>query len=91
MSNKPTYLQERTRCLQLVQAYREQIEQVVADPKWWGQREEMKLVAKKISNSLRRIEGEIKSPRARKGSDFSIDEIERAMAIIDEQNINPFD
>lgn len=48
-------------------------------------------VAEAISNSLRRIEEEIKSPRTKKGADFSIDEIERAQAIIDEQNRNPFE
>ena len=90
MSSKPTYLQERTRCLRLVEAYRERVEAWMANPK--GPLDVRSVtVAEKIAQSLRRIEGEIKSPRERKGAEFSIDEIERAQAIIDEQNRNPFE
>lgn len=91
MSNKPTYLQERTRCLRLVEEYRERVEEILADPRWINQKEDWRKVAETVATRLRGIETEIKSPRAKKGADFSIDEIERAQAIIDEQNRNPFE
>jgi hypothetical protein len=91
MSNKPTYLQERVRCLRLVEAYRERIELWMNKPGQFPESVSAALVAEKIASSLRRIETEIKSPRDRKGSDFSIDELERAQAIINEQNRNPFE
>lgn len=91
--SKPTYLQERVRCLHLVEAYRERLEEVVrksASTKL-AQLKEIGEIADKVAASLRRIEMEIKSPRNRTGADFTIDEIEKAQALIDEYHNNPFD
>lgn len=76
-----------------MEAYRERLEEVVrktsATKK--AQLREIGDIADKVAASLRRIEMEIKSPRDRKGADFTIDEIEKAQALIDEYHNNPFD
>lgn len=90
MSKEQNVIRERKRCLRLIEAYRERVEKWMAVPK--GPLDVRAItVAEKVANSLRRIEDAIKHPSEMKGADFSIDEMERAEAIMAEQNSNPFE
>lgn len=90
--SKPSYLEERIRCLRLVEAYRDRVEGILADPRWTKPvHVSWRAVAEKVAEALRGIEREIKHPEDRKGSEFSIEELEMAEAIMAEQNKNPFE
>jgi hypothetical protein len=86
---------ERQRCLALVVEYRESIERKFSKHPNPGS-----LYAdsvNKVLKSLAYIEAEIKHPSAVAEpamvlpGDFSMDEMERAMAMIEEQERNPFE
>lgn len=87
-------MDERMRCLGLVEDYRDQIEVATARLRsQHGNHREMVCayeIADKIVASLRVIEDKIKHPD-RKEADFSLEEMALAERIIDEQNKNPFE
>ena len=87
---------ERQRCLALVAAYRLSIERKVSARPVVTAHEAM--LVKRIVGALLQIESEIKHPVAKEAitevvlpGDFSIEEIERAVAMIEEQERNPFE
>jgi len=87
---------ERQRCLALVAAYRETIQRKFSQiPNYSLEREQN---VKRVVNSLLQIEADIRHPAAKEAitevvlpGDFSIEEIERAVAMIEEQERNPFE
>lgn len=95
MMAKVTYLEERMRCLKLVRAYRERVEEITIKGRSLGKPalRDMFKVADAVASSLRMIEREIESPRAanKRGGEFSLEEMEIAEKLISEQEHNPFE
>lgn len=88
--------EERRRCLELVEAYRDHLETTLArvrsTPKYQTpQYRVANLTIEKVISSLRRVEDKIKGFEAPTGTDFSLEEMALAERIIDEQNKNPFE
>lgn len=87
---------ERRRCLELVEGYRDHLQttldRVRSDPKYQNaQYRVANLVVEKVIASLKDMEDKIRDRQSKDGADFSMEELEKAEAIIAEQNKNPFE
>lgn len=83
---------ERERCANILAKYKaELLNKLMKDPLSPKQKTYLRRVIKllhDINNEILQIEKPTDIPIA---GDFSADEMERALAIIEEQNVNPFD
>lgn len=86
---------ERQRCLALVAEYRQGIQRKHAkraSPSQWHN-----AVVRRVVEALLQIEANIRHPSAKEDpeqvlpGDFTIDEMERAIALIEDQERNPFE
>lgn len=95
----PKHIQkERQRCLALVRAYREQIEEgiqrqkIITGSLRTFRQEYFQEIGEKVVKSLLEIERRIEHPSpAKTDGDFSLDEMAIAEQLIAEQEHNPFE
>jgi hypothetical protein len=96
MAARSPVREERQRCLKLVVSYRESIERKSSKIKELSIEDQA--IVDRVVSALKDIELNIARPNIRKEratgmlpGDFSIEEMEQAQAIIEEQEHNPFE